>query len=560
MDDYAIYSSGPCLQTLEKHLQDYLNTLSKWTDSTGFKISKEKTVLIHFNNSNNSFLRPNLQLRGTKIPPVDNARFLCITLNSKLSYLQHINALKTKCKKTLNLLKTLSNTDWGANRPTLLTLCRSLIRSKIDFGCFIYSAARKHYLKQIETMENEALRISLGVYRTTPITSLHVEASELPFHLRCTNVGLSFAIRILSDPHNPSYYQIRIPTFKNLFNLNKRILPPLGIRLQPHLTKAKIKVTDITKTTPSPTPIWELPTPSAFLNLTAFTKSHYHPSFFYNKYCQLTRHFKDYSFIFTDGSTQNDISAAAAVCPGLNLSSRLPDGASIFSAEAKAILLALNYIELSFRSRYVIFSDSNSVLLAITNMKWTNPFILQILLKYNALKTSGKRIILFWIPSHVNIPGNDRADAAAKKALKNPVTNLTIPYSDFRSKVSRYLVDCWQSSWSMETSNKLHSINPKVNTRVPIHSSSRREDVVITRLRLGHTHLTHSFLLSNSLNPPCPFCGIDTSIHHILITCPLYDNNRSSLSSPNSISSLFRENSSQTIIKFIRNSGLFLKL
>ena len=166
-------------------------------------------------------------------------------------------------------------------------------------------------------------------------------------------------------------------------------------------------------------------------------------------------------------------------------------------------------------------------------MKWTNPFILQNLLKYNALKTNLK-ITLFWIPSHVNIPGNDRADAAAKKALKNPITNLTIPYSDFRSKVSRYLVDCWQSSWSLETSNKLHSINPKVGTKVPIHSSSHREDVVITRLRLGHTHLTHSFLLSNSLNPSCPFCGIDTSIHHFLITYPLYDNNRSSLSSPNS--------------------------
>ena len=35
------------------------------------------------------------------------------------------------------------------------------------------------------------------------------------------------------------------------------------------------------------------------------------------------------------------------------------------SQKAKAILLALNYIELSFRSRYVSFSDLNSVLLAI---------------------------------------------------------------------------------------------------------------------------------------------------------------------------------------------------
>ena len=41
--------------------------------------------------------------------------------------------------------------------------------------------------------------------------------------------------------------------------------------------------------------------------------------------------------------------AAAAVCPGVTLTSRLPDNASIFSAEAKAILLAMTYIETSNR-------------------------------------------------------------------------------------------------------------------------------------------------------------------------------------------------------------------
>uniref|UniRef100_UPI00397F4D94 hypothetical protein n=1 Tax=Salmonella sp. s54496 TaxID=3159665 RepID=UPI00397F4D94 len=65
----------------------------------------------------------------------------------------------------------LSHTDWGMDRLTLLTLYRSLLRSKLDFGCMIYGAARKYHLKQIETIENEALRIFLGAFRTSPISS-----------------------------------------------------------------------------------------------------------------------------------------------------------------------------------------------------------------------------------------------------------------------------------------------------------------------------------------------------------------------------------------------------
>ena len=430
----------------------------------------------------------------------------------------------------MNLLRILSNTDWGANRLTLLSLYRSLLRPKIDYGCFLSNAAHKLY---IETIENEALRICLEAFRTTPTNSLHTEANELPFSLRSIKIGLNLFIRILLDPRNPSYNLLRTPNFYSLFELNGRLTPPIGIRLRPHFLRANIKASAITKLTSPSTPTWIIPTPSAFLQLSAFPKSQYNPLFFLNKFYQLTRHFHDYSFIYTDGSTRND--SSAAVCPGLNLSTRLPEGASIFSAEARAIVLALNYIELSFHPRFVIFSDSFSVLTAIRNLNWSNPLILQILLKYHSLREAGKKIILFWIPSHVGIPGNEKADIAAKKALQNPISDMTIPFSDFRHNISNYIKNCWQNAWNTEIHNKLHSINPKIGLGVPIHSLSRREDVVMTRLRLGHTLLTHTHLLSNSPNPICPTCGSDLTINHILLTCPDLDIHRNSLSSLDSI-------------------------
>ena len=44
--------------------------------------------------------------------------------------------------------------DWGADRTVLLRLYRSLIRSKLDYGCCIWSSARKSYLKKLEPIQN----------------------------------------------------------------------------------------------------------------------------------------------------------------------------------------------------------------------------------------------------------------------------------------------------------------------------------------------------------------------------------------------------------------------
>ena len=50
-----------------------------------------------------------------------------------------------------------------------------------------------------------------------------------------------------------------------------------------------------------------------------------------------------------------------------------------------------------------------------------------------------------WLPSHINIRGNERADLEAKSALSLSITNLKSPYSDFKSNVYQYIINKCQS-------------------------------------------------------------------------------------------------------------------
>ena len=98
VDDYTIYTSSPSFNIVEQRLQACLNNLVIWSNKNGFKFSKDKTVLMHFNRLDNFPLLPVLKLNNFKIPLVKEVRFLGIIFDPKLSFLPHINNLKIKCK------------------------------------------------------------------------------------------------------------------------------------------------------------------------------------------------------------------------------------------------------------------------------------------------------------------------------------------------------------------------------------------------------------------------------------------------------------------------------
>ena len=79
----------------------------------------------------------------TPIPVVEQTKFLGLIFDKKLSFIPHLQYLKNKCFKALNLLRVVANTKWGSDEKTLLHLYRSLIRSKLEYGaaCMVLRAS-----------------------------------------------------------------------------------------------------------------------------------------------------------------------------------------------------------------------------------------------------------------------------------------------------------------------------------------------------------------------------------------------------------------------------------
>ena len=94
-----------------------------------------------------------------------------------------------------------------------------------------------------------------------------------------------------------------------------------------------------------------------------------------------------------------------------------------------------------------------------------NPLIVKIFNKLNSLIHS-KKVIFCWIPSHIGIQGNDKADSLAKAAINmTPDKNIKTPYTDLKPKIKQIITKKWQQLWDENPHNKLFQIQPILKER-----------------------------------------------------------------------------------------------
>ena len=191
---------------------------------------------------------PVIKLDGVEIPVVEQYKFLGVIFDRKLSFIANINYLKAKCHKTLQLLRVVAHTDWGADKSTLLKLYKSLVRSKLDYGCFFYGSARMSDLRCLDSIHHLGLRLAFGGLRTFPVESLYVEANEAPLGLRREKLALQYYTKLQSCPSNPAFDCTINSKYQDIFARKESAIPTFGIRIQSLVENSNIHNTNVHET------------------------------------------------------------------------------------------------------------------------------------------------------------------------------------------------------------------------------------------------------------------------------------------------------------------------
>ena len=127
----------------------------------------------------------------------------------------------------------------------------------------------------------------------------------------------------------------------------------------------------------------------------------------------------------------------------------------------------------------------------------------------------------------MGIPGNERADVAARRAASTPPTRrLPLPARDFFPSVHRLVRSRWQHSWDAQAANKLRGIKPALALWPSSFRRNRHQEVSLCRLRIGHTYATHRYLLCGDERPVCTRCQSPITVAHVLLECPRYARQR----------------------------------
>ena len=142
------------------------------------------------------------------------------------------------------------------------------------------------------------------------------------------------------------------------------------------------------------------------------------------------------------------------------------------------------------------------------------------------LRISGTRVLAQWIPSHVGIKGNEKADMLANRGRASEQPTVPATFADCKAAIRRGLAELWEAAFRDYDDNSLSEMRELAlrvrNPQDPIELLPRGQAVQVFRMRAEHTLLRDSMFRSKwTPDPSCRLCGfVVESTPHVLFSCP----------------------------------------
>ncbi|KAG0410786.1 hypothetical protein HPB47_012098 [Ixodes persulcatus] len=509
-DDVTLWTTAGGAKSQQNNMQRALNIVTTFALKSGLELSKEKTTYMVIPCRRRS-TRTDIELRldGIAITPTNSVKILGVTFEAKGGAVTWLRQVKSQWKDGIELLKAISSKAWGAQEDLLRRLVRTILTSKVVYG-LNYLRLTKNQEMALVTMMRAVMRVVTGLPRFTPVDQLERIAQMNTIREISDEMRISQARRLSRTPHG------------------RIILTSSG---RPHLIEGPL--------IPTPTPPWDaevvtpvkpLPSHQGLENPgRRATQAAIHRS-------EISKLAAYVEVFYTDAA--RDDSGRTAIAwhsPTRNETSHqlASHTKSTCTAELFAIMFAVETATTTLRPEIRetrIYTDSQEAVRALRRSSTCNATVAQI---RELVRQAGARqtIIIAWIPGHADIPGNERADGAARALLQasiqpsqgpvpSPVQRDVPPDEDYDPSESK-------KEEKRARKERLSALLPSNPHPIP-RGLPRWEQVALHRLQ-SRSMVTPVWRArfhrptdqqDTGPDPNCIHCGVLATCHHLVWSCP----------------------------------------
>ncbi|XP_035774767.1 uncharacterized protein LOC118457361 [Anopheles albimanus] len=463
-----------------------------------------------------------IRTNDSQIERIKEYKFLGTIIDQGLKFHKHTLRGIQKAQKILNIIKMICNRNNHVCPAKAMQIHKAIIRGPLEFGATIIENGKKSILNKIDTIIHQSLRKVTGCTRTTPINTLMALAAEVPSRIRRKYLIAKETVKTIafSTTNRQQLNGITRTRTNRRYSAQEQTVMEKDAMIKriPNMSPNEYIRSDIEIRTEIPGLLGK--------------KRDITPHVAKQIVCEHIRNTaKGKTKIYTDGSLTDAACGIGIVMqqPGVirEWAYKLSRRVAISTAELTAIDKALQLAITRNSHMPIIYTDSKAsceILKNALESDFVEETINNIL--SNCIYTNAT---IQWIPSHVGIPGNEKADMLAKRGTN---CNRIIENQDSFKDIIRELKDLmmkeanrWYTEYSKEKGRTLYKLQ-EVITKKMWHCKTTlkaKEIRIINRLISGHDHSKYwlaKMKIVNSEN--CETCGVPETGRHRTFFCDRY--------------------------------------
>ena len=172
-DDTAYMYSHISPEIANECMQNHLYKVEEWTRKWNIRINTDKSQNVVF--TLNRKASPSLNFNGLDVPKTDTAKYLGLTLDTRLTFKHHITQKRKEFNMKRKKLYYLINSKSKLSLKNKLLLYSSVLKPIWTYCIPLWSLASKSNIKKIQACQNITLRVMTGAHTYIPNEQLHRE-------------------------------------------------------------------------------------------------------------------------------------------------------------------------------------------------------------------------------------------------------------------------------------------------------------------------------------------------------------------------------------------------